>query len=159
MVGCDACGGKLSRLSYTTGAGSGKCFLLGSKLNRKCWLRRPRRGIALDQILTDELCDQGGGGDCNQHSQNSRDGLADDDGNDDSNRGQMHARFHDTRIEKSIFQVVIDQVEDRNSQNLAKTIKRSDRSEEHTSELQSHLNLVCRLLLEKKKTQHILHLK
>src|SRR5260370_5884896 len=31
--------------------------------------------------------------------------------------------------------------------------ERSDRprSEEHTSELQSHLNLVCRLLLEKKK--------
>src|SRR5260370_517425 len=28
----------------------------------------------------------------------------------------------------------------------------SMRSEEHTSELQSHLNLVCRLLLEKKKT-------
>src|SRR5690242_21609295 len=26
------------------------------------------------------------------------------------------------------------------------------RSEEHTSELQSHVNLVCRLLLEKKKT-------
>src|SRR5260370_20455764 len=30
---------------------------------------------------------------------------------------------------------------------------RSERSEEHTSELQSHLNLVCRLLLEKKKQQ------
>src|SRR5260370_30353813 len=28
----------------------------------------------------------------------------------------------------------------------------SVRSEEHTSELQSHLNLVCRLLLEKKTT-------
>src|SRR5260370_11401447 len=28
---------------------------------------------------------------------------------------------------------------------------RAMRSEEHTSELQSHLNLVCRLLLEKKK--------
>src|SRR5260370_8702721 len=28
---------------------------------------------------------------------------------------------------------------------------RRTRSEEHTSELQSHLNLVCRLLLEKKK--------
>src|SRR5690242_21521621 len=27
-----------------------------------------------------------------------------------------------------------------------------ERSEEHTSELQSHVNLVCRLLLEKKKT-------
>src|SRR5260370_23618438 len=30
------------------------------------------------------------------------------------------------------------------------------RSEEHTSELQSHLNLVCRLLLEKKKKLHTL---
>src|SRR2546422_1593230 len=29
-----------------------------------------------------------------------------------------------------------------------------DRSEEHTSELQSRLHLVCRLLLEKKKKQH-----
>src|SRR6266571_6968842 len=33
---------------------------------------------------------------------------------------------------------------------------RARRSEEHTSELQSHVNLVCRLLLEKKKKQHIL---
>src|SRR2546430_7154620 len=32
--------------------------------------------------------------------------------------------------------------------------RRSDRSEEHTSELQSQSNLVCRLLLEKKKTYH-----
>src|SRR5205085_10578791 len=31
---------------------------------------------------------------------------------------------------------------------------RAVRSEEHTSELQSQSNLVCRLLLEKKKTQH-----
>src|SRR5260221_13390864 len=29
-----------------------------------------------------------------------------------------------------------------------------DRSEEHTSELQSHSDLVCRLLLEKKKKAH-----
>src|SRR2546422_2563783 len=29
-----------------------------------------------------------------------------------------------------------------------------DRSEEHTSELQSRLHLVCRLLLEKKKKKH-----
>src|SRR5260370_26403626 len=29
------------------------------------------------------------------------------------------------------------------------------RSEEHTSELQSHLNLVCRLLLEKKKKKKV----
>src|SRR5260370_19090068 len=31
--------------------------------------------------------------------------------------------------------------------------ERGLRSEEHTSELQSHLNLVCRLLLEKKKRE------
>src|SRR5207237_8379286 len=34
--------------------------------------------------------------------------------------------------------------------NVAKKVL-PKRSEEHTSELQSHLNLVCRLLLEKKK--------
>src|SRR2546426_8619017 len=32
--------------------------------------------------------------------------------------------------------------------------KLDPRSEEHTSELQSPCNLVCRLLLEKKKTKH-----
>src|SRR5260370_16865069 len=31
------------------------------------------------------------------------------------------------------------------------------RSEEHTSELQSHLNLVCRLLLEKKNKEYTTH--
>src|SRR5688572_31354794 len=31
------------------------------------------------------------------------------------------------------------------------------RSEEHTSELQSQSNLVCRLLLEKKKQKHVKH--
>src|SRR2546429_6299630 len=35
--------------------------------------------------------------------------------------------------------------------------RRSARSEEHTSELQSRLHLVCRLLLEKKKTSLIHH--
>src|SRR2546422_7149059 len=30
-----------------------------------------------------------------------------------------------------------------------------ERSEEHTSELQSRLHLVCRLLLEKKKNKHL----
>src|SRR5438034_2516587 len=33
----------------------------------------------------------------------------------------------------------------------AAQLTRNDRSEEHTSELQSHSDLVCRLLLEKKK--------
>src|SRR5260221_8633529 len=34
---------------------------------------------------------------------------------------------------------------------MRKSIRRPKRSEEHTSELQSHSDLVCRLLLEKKK--------
>src|SRR5260370_10160186 len=33
--------------------------------------------------------------------------------------------------------------------------RRGARSEEHTSELQSHLNLVCRLLLEKKNSKSL----
>src|SRR5438477_8475466 len=36
---------------------------------------------------------------------------------------------------------------------LSPGTRRLPRSEEHTSELQSHVNLVCRLLLEKKKTK------
>src|SRR2546430_13373547 len=35
-----------------------------------------------------------------------------------------------------------------------RTLGRCPRSEEHTSELQSQSNLVCRLLLEKKKKTH-----
>src|SRR2546426_9217940 len=35
--------------------------------------------------------------------------------------------------------------------------KNAVRSEEHTSELQSPCNLVCRLLLEKKKLKHFVH--
>src|SRR5256884_4220674 len=37
---------------------------------------------------------------------------------------------------------------------LADDIQWTTRSEEHTSELQSRLHLVCRLLLEKKKTRY-----
>src|SRR5215204_7491811 len=37
---------------------------------------------------------------------------------------------------------------------LSRAVKNGVRSEEHTSELQSHSDLVCRLLLEKKKKHH-----
>src|SRR5690606_28106559 len=40
-------------------------------------------------------------------------------------------------------------------QNLPLYLEPSDRSEEHTSELQSRENLVCRLLLEKKNSNYI----
>src|SRR5438034_7440862 len=37
---------------------------------------------------------------------------------------------------------------------LSKFVRSRSRSEEHTSELQSHSDLVCRLLLEKKKKKN-----
>src|SRR5690242_21573367 len=37
-------------------------------------------------------------------------------------------------------------------------VNRQTRSEEHTSELQSHGNLVCRLLLEKKNIESIINI-
>src|SRR2546430_8930675 len=37
---------------------------------------------------------------------------------------------------------------------LQERLKHAERSEEHTSELQSQSNLVCRLLLEKKKNKN-----
>src|SRR3989449_5754939 len=42
----------------------------------------------------------------------------------------------------------------RESATCPATTRPSPRSEEHTSELQSRLHLVCRLLLEKKKNRH-----
>src|SRR2546430_8149224 len=42
--------------------------------------------------------------------------------------------------------------DERRSWPVARAGLQADRSEEHTSELQSQSNLVCRLLLEKKKT-------
>src|SRR5207237_10246224 len=44
---------------------------------------------------------------------------------------------------------------DTGSRVLAHSIREPPRSEEHTSELQSHLNLVCRLLLEKQNKDHV----
>src|SRR3989454_3041433 len=46
------------------------------------------------------------------------------------------------------------QATDRTARSLAGLARGVDRSEEHTSELQSPCNLVCRLLLEKKKTKY-----
>src|SRR5256885_9950299 len=40
---------------------------------------------------------------------------------------------------------------------ILRAVRRAARSEEHTSELQSPCNLVCRLLLEKKKQNQLLN--
>src|SRR5260370_5060757 len=47
--------------------------------------------------------------------------------------------------------------QDRSIKEIVRTLSEigAPRSEEHTSELQSHLNLVCRLLLEKKNRDNL----
>src|SRR2546422_5227426 len=45
------------------------------------------------------------------------------------------------------------EAQDADAQDEATVERRARRSEEHTSELQSRLHLVCRLLLEKKKKE------
>src|SRR5260221_5115490 len=44
-----------------------------------------------------------------------------------------------------------DEANEAGEQRVAQVAQQAARSEEHTSELQSHSDLVCRLLLEKKK--------
>src|SRR2546430_10241208 len=51
-----------------------------------------------------------------------------------------------TRKEEKLFP--------KNQIDAVRKLRRTMRSEEHTSELQSQSNLVCRLLLEKKRTVH-----
>src|SRR5690242_21595294 len=53
----------------------------------------------------------------------------------------------DSELRKSIRRYAIEESRLLDSIGMAQM----ERSEEHTSELQSHVNLVCRLLLEKKK--------
>src|SRR5260370_21781082 len=69
-------------------------------------------------------------------------------------------RSNDTAIDNSINEVFTARIADADEfygmvtpGNVSDDAKL--RSEEHTSELQSHLNLVCRLLLEKKKTSQL----
>src|SRR5260370_222136 len=55
------------------------------------------------------------------------------------------------RAKNSDSTVHLQRQEDKDTIGNTRTSLGELRSEEHTSELQSHLNLVCRLLLEKKK--------
>src|SRR2546428_9532604 len=53
---------------------------------------------------------------------------------------------------------VVVQDDDDAGSHVADVVHRLERSEEHTSELQSRSDLVCRLLLEKKKHEQLLKL-
>src|SRR3989454_8819607 len=61
---------------------------------------------------------------------------------------------------RTVRTVIVDEIHavarDKRGSHLALSLERLERSEEHTSELQSPCNLVCRLLLEKKKKNTII---
>src|SRR5260370_2249049 len=65
---------------------------------------------------------------------------------DDQHRHALRERARD-RVHHVVAAGAVGDARDADAPRRA----RDGRSEEHTSELQSHLNLVCRLLLEKKK--------
>src|SRR5690349_24879589 len=54
-------------------------------------------------------------------------------------------------IETALAKGSMDRVDRRDPEKIYHKISEQERSEEHTSELQSRRDLVCRLLLEKKK--------
>src|SRR5256885_9382723 len=72
-----------------------------------------------------------------EHAQDAGPAEARDEGDDDQQRRQPDRVAHHLRVDEVEDDVGDDEVD--------------RRSEEHTSELQSPCNLVCRLLLEKKK--------
>src|SRR5690606_42086134 len=68
--------------------------------------------------------------------------------------GGGRLRRHGRRQEDRAVQRRRPEQAGRRRQHRAPVDRRTQRSEEHTSELQSRENLVCRLLLEKKKTEN-----
>src|SRR5574337_279185 len=58
---------------------------------------------------------------------------------------------HASKVMLKILQAMLQQYVNRELPDVQAGFRKGRRSEEHTSELQSPLNLVCRLLLEKKK--------
>src|SRR5256886_7852887 len=62
-----------------------------------------------------------------------------------------------TERERAVFDLIADGLSNKEIGQRLHLATNTVRSEEHTSELQSQSNLVCRLLLEKKK-KHNLHI-
>src|SRR2546422_7957138 len=58
-------------------------------------------------------------------------------------------------LQAAAFAVARDEIDPVGMSEPLRAATKRTRSEEHTSELQSRLHLVCRLLLEKKKNKHV----
>src|SRR5690242_20853368 len=70
----------------------------------------------------------------------------------DGQAGEFHRVLDSGLLERDVRHLANDRLRPVERGGIGKLGDRDERSEEHTSELQSHVNLVCRLLLEKKKT-------
>src|SRR5438132_14199723 len=79
------------------------------------------------------------------------------------NLARAYLAAHDPKMAQRSWQAVMDEMathgipttQERCARGFRSQAYDSIRSEEHTSELQSHSDLVCRLLLEKKKKKYI----
>src|SRR5207237_3050530 len=92
-----------------------------------------------------------------KHSPHLKNVVADQDEEDALDQGEDRQRRHlrEDVIRQSDIQIALALQHRPVANNVVGAVgqRQKHRSEEHTSELQSHLNLVCRLLLEKKKTK------
>src|SRR5260221_6687476 len=70
-----------------------------------------------------------------------------------ASRAQASA-FSAATVQKALTAGLILSIAARCASTTSTGLAAIERSEEHTSELQSHSDLVCRLLLEKKKERH-----
>src|SRR5690625_5456072 len=76
--------------------------------------------------------------------------------NQENHRLYMDRWVHQMKTPLSVIEFTAESLDEPESSNIREETERMkfglNRSEEHTSELQSRGHLVCRLLLEKKKT-------
>src|SRR2546425_3835697 len=68
---------------------------------------------------------------------------------------ERHPRFIDHEQRRAAVEPLLDPPKEIQQHRERDPVVQGERSEEHTSELQSLAYLVCRLLLEKKKCEHM----
>src|SRR5256886_16197201 len=110
--------------------------------------REHRRVLPSDLVRTEHP--EGDRANAREHHRSDRDAANDGDG--DRSPRLFDLAGHDRHPHEAVPGPKEDRRPNRHAEGSLVAEDRRKRSEEHTSELQSQSNLVCRLLLEKKKT-------